>query len=612
MKRKRTFRYSNTFPKKSNRSFFRHFVGHEAWFVFIAAVICDLNSWRHQFVLDDLDRITGAPLLQSLSNVARIFLSPYNALQADLYRPLTTLSFAFNNWWGGANPDGYHVFNRVIHILVCLVIFRVLRLLIKQPPHAALLASLLFAVHPIQVEAITYINGRADSMAMLFFVLTWLFFIRERLPESPSRWNYPLSLVFYFFALLSKESAITWLGVALLTEFVYFSEGQIRKFFSGLRNRMLTVYPGYILVSCLYLGLRFLVLKKISHVIVNFLDNPLSQATLLERFLTGMKILFQSIALLLFPIHLSTDYSFNQIPVIHHWNSGAGLLVLLLTALLLILLYFSYGRFPEVFFGLGFFLITYFVVSNIVIPVGTIRADRLLYMPGLGILLVAGALLARLESTLALPPARNAFRIGVTLLIALLAFRTVLRNNDWKDPFTLFEKTAQTSPGSAKAHEALGLQYFNRKDYDRAMSEYQMAESIYPNYPELLGNIGDLYILQEKYKEAIGYLRRAVTMAPQFPALRQDLATALRKNGDFAGAIAEEDRIIDFYDELIRKNPSNPDHHYYKANALYFQGKNEEALNEWRLTLQLDPHYTMAQTSLTGLLRKLGRQQEIR
>jgi protein O-mannosyl-transferase len=231
--------------------------------IVLAAVVSDLNSWGHQFLMDDLSYIMLNKTLQSPHQIFQIFTAPFSHALASLYRPLTSLTLAINVWTDGLHPDGFHLFNRLLHILICLCIFWTVRLLIPKPSLAALSTALLFAVHPVQVEAITYITGRSDALVTLFFMAALYFFIRLRLSEEWSIRPYGLSLTFHFLAILSKENAITWLGVALLTEYLYLSRHDSKAFLQSLRRHFWSVYAGYFLASLIFVGISFAVLKSL-------------------------------------------------------------------------------------------------------------------------------------------------------------------------------------------------------------------------------------------------------------------------------------------------------------------------------------------------------------
>jgi tetratricopeptide (TPR) repeat protein len=571
--------------------------------IILAALICDGYSWGHQFVIDDHSYLVENHFIQNPSNLLRILVRP--SVAAHLYRPLTALSLGANCWIHGLNPDGFHVINRLIHVMICLGIFWVLRHLISNSA-AAFLTALLFAAHPIQTEAVTYIEGRADLLATLFFVLALFFHIRARQSAEAQRRDFAAALVFYFFAMLSKESGITWIAVVLVTEFVYFSKSSPTALWQTLRKGLWKIFAAYLLAPSVFLALRAFAFSQVPGAHSSFVQNPLSHVPVMVRELTGLKVLFQSLGLLLWPVRLSADYSYNQIPLITQWSSPAGLAVIALSLAFLLLLGWSYFRAPDIFFGLGYFLATYSVVSNLVVHIGTIRADRLLYMPSLGILLIVGTLLAGLDRRLQRPMAKKAFRLSVVVIVILLMTQTVRRNSDWQDEMTLWLQTVRTAPNSARAHHTLGSVLAARREFSLALEQYRVAESIYAEDAMLICDLGTVLSQLGRADEALQYYRRAVELDPQYPMIRFSLATALRARGDFEGAKLQDEAIIAFYDDLIRKNPSNADHHYFKAKALSSQGQLEQALSEYRRTLQIDPNYDLAKESIDRITRKMS------
>lgn len=579
------------------RVFFRRW----EWVIVLIALICAWNSGGHQFVMDDYPYILQNPAIQDPVHAFRIFVLPLDPMVSKtkaLYRPLTSLTLALNLWTSGPRPNAFQLLNRVLHILVCLGIFWSLRLLIRKPSRAALFTALLFAVHPIQTEAITYISGRADALATLFFIFGWYYFIRLRQKDILDRRSYWLSVAFYLCALFSKESAVTWLGVVWVTDFIFYSDGQFKEFFSRMKREFLKIYAGYLGATLAYLVIRIAVLKQLTHVEVTFLDNPLAHIPTAARILTSAKILLKSIGLVLWPVHLSADYSFNQIALLYRWNSLHGLIMLFFAGLFLLLILWTFHRDRVVCFGLAYFLITYFIVGNFLIPIGTIRADRLLYMPALGILLIAGVVLGRMDDRFSKQPARRILHTGVGLLLALLAFRTIQRNRVWQDEFTLYSHTAYDSPQSAKAHNNLGAQYFARNEFDRALEEYRIAESIKPDYPDLLNNLGSLFTREQRWEDAIRYLRQAVVLNSRNPEIGNNLGLAYRYRGDFKAAIAQ-------YDRVLAMHPLNADAHFNRGNALYAQGQIEAAVREYNQTLEIDPNYEQARNNLLAIRQKL-------
>jgi tetratricopeptide (TPR) repeat protein len=571
------------------------------WIVVSAALFCSINSWGHHFVLDDLVVIVPNKMIQSPGSFLKFFSSPFvdTGDVVGLYRPLTALTSGLNYWISQLDPNGFQIFNRLLHVLICVVIFWMVSLLIPKPRFTAFFVSLLFAVHPIQVEAITYISGRADAQAALFLILALYYFVRMRHDESHSNKPYLLSLLFYFLAMLSKENGITWLGVALLTDLIYFSQGSLKGFLAQLRHGFWKVYAGYLALTMGFLTIRFFVLRGITLEEVSFVVNPLAHATSWVRVLTALKVCFQSIGLFFWPAVFSADYSYNQIPLLTRWNDPTSLVVLALTGGFLTLLVWSYRRKPDIFFGLGFFLTTYSIVSNLVFPIGTIRADRLMYLPQMGLCLIGGVALSSWAGFFQTGVKRRVVQGALAVLLILLMARTIVRNGDWKDVLTLHEATVKASPHSAKAQNNLGSRFADMNQYDLAMEHFQLAEAILPDYPDLLNNLGTLKIQQGKIDEAISYCRRAVALAPQHIAIRINLGLALTMHGDYGAAIAE-------FDTVLQRDPANASAHYNKANALYFAGKTNEAMMEFDQAVRFDPSNDTARKNRDALLQKMN------
>jgi protein O-mannosyl-transferase len=575
--------------------------------IILAAAFCDYDSWGHSFVADDAVYIVDNHFIQNPSNVFRIFVSPLVPTPlgiGHLYRPVTALSLGLNCWIHGLNPDGFHLVNRILHILICVGVFWVLHYL-RLSASAAFVAAILFAVHPIQTEAVTYIDGRSDLLAMLFIIFAWLSHVHARQSDEAKGKYFVLALGLYFFAMMSKESGITWIAVVLITEYVFFSKCSLVSFRKNIQKGLWKPFAGYLCAILVFLGVRALALSKVLQTPTPFTDNPLAHVPLLVRELTALKVMFQSLSLLFWPAHLSRDYSYNQIPLITEWGSLMGLVVIGLSLILVLLLIWSYRRASHVFFGLSYFLATYSVISNLMIPIGTIRADRLLYAPSLGIFLLVGVLLSDLDRRFQSNRAQKSFRVVVAIVFILLAMRTIQRNGDWRDTETLSAQTVHASPNSSRAHYFLGSAYFTRREYVLALEQYRVAESIYAKDPQLLYELGRALHQLGRTDEAIQYFRQAIDLAPQYPMIRFHLAIALRARGDLEGAKLQNQAIISFYDDLIRKDPSSADHHYFKANALSSQGQPEQALREYRKALQIDPTYDAAKVSIDHITRQL-------
>ncbi len=198
----------------------RSYPGRESAFslLVVVAIACAVyfNSLANQFVFDDRFFIIDHPYTKFLGHLPYIFTTGQMAGTGP-YRPLVTLSYAFDYQVGGLNPFGYHFVNIILHGANVALLYQVVRLLFGSDP-IAFIAALLFAVHPIHTEAVAWIGGRSELLAALFFLLSWLFYLKIPADRQPRVVSYAPSLLFFFLALLSKEHALMLPAVLFLSD----------------------------------------------------------------------------------------------------------------------------------------------------------------------------------------------------------------------------------------------------------------------------------------------------------------------------------------------------------------------------------------------------------
>jgi hypothetical protein len=232
--------------------------------LFAFAALLYLNTLQNAFVLDDRSLVETNPLIRSLADVPTLFATDYSApnAKAGLYRPLVTTSYALNFAVGGREPRGYHGVNLALHALVSVLVWALYRRLSGDALTAGA-AAFLFAAHAVHTEAVANVVGRAELLSAFLFLLSLLSYLGSRGAQGRRRTRLVLaSLSAYLLALLSKESAVTLLGVILLYDFVY-REERARSLLPrlwGMVLRRWRVYAGYLLATLFYLGIRFLAL----------------------------------------------------------------------------------------------------------------------------------------------------------------------------------------------------------------------------------------------------------------------------------------------------------------------------------------------------------------
>jgi hypothetical protein len=272
--------------------------------VVLAAVLPYLNALPADFTFDDVGLIRDNAALQVLPAA---HLVTYVYYPGGLYRPLTMLTYAANLSLS-PQPLAFHLVNVVVHVPVASRLFR------REPCSVGAARRAVFAVHPIHTEAVTSIVGRAELLAALGVLVVLLTFRRAVLDTGLRRYMWTaVSLLAFTAALLAKESAFTALGLLIV---VYWRVDR----HAALRQRIALLAP-FVAVAVAYLALRLAIVGTLGlPEAVGPLDNPLAHTDTATRLRTAMTILWQYIGQLTVPLHLSADYSFNQIPLVLSWS----------------------------------------------------------------------------------------------------------------------------------------------------------------------------------------------------------------------------------------------------------------------------------------------------
>ncbi|MGW8267581.1 MAG: hypothetical protein ACWGSQ_14540, partial [Longimicrobiales bacterium] len=371
------------------------------FFVVFLAVAAYANSLPNGFAYDDDAIITQNPVVQSgdwrMAQSGSWWPDPLDG--AGLYRPLTLLSFVGEWKLFGESPLGFHALNLVFHALVSLLVFFLL--LEFGPVSGALAGGVVFAIHPVHTEAVANVVGRAELHAAFYYLLACLLYWRGRFWSGPIRGLRLLGIGgLYFLALGGKEIAVTLPGALFLLE----AFGPLLPGGRGageepadpepLLRRLWGEAPTFLLLALVlasYLGLRYLALG----VLVGELPAPLFLAIGPgARILTAVGLWIQFLRLLLFPLDLAADYDPGVLfpSETLDWPVILGTLILvgwILAALR------TRERMPLVSLGLFWFGVAILPVSNLLFPTGVLLAERTLYLPSVGLSLVAAGVAAR-------------------------------------------------------------------------------------------------------------------------------------------------------------------------------------------------------------------------
>ncbi len=495
------------------------------------------NSLGNGLVFDDVSIIAENPAIRHLSDLRAIFAAGYwpDAKVDLLYRPLVIFSYALNYAVAGLAPFPYHLVNVLLHAGNSALVYRLVGALFRTRG-LALVTAAAFALHPIHTEAVANVVGRAELLANVFLFLSWLWYLRwEEAPaRARPRWL-AASLVAFGLALFAKEHAVVLLGLLVLTDLLRAFERGLppgRALWENARR----AYAWYLLPLGGYLLARLSVLGVLLGGQAWFLANPIAHSGAWARMMTAIKVLGKYLWLLLVPVRLSADYSYNQIPVSRSLLEPgvlAGLLGLLGAGALAV---YAWRRRPAIMVGISIFAITILPVSNFPFPIGTMMAERVLYLPSLGFCL----LLAVAVTTLAVRPRWRGLAIGAFALLLLgYGTRTVLRNWDWRSGVVLFAAAARTSPESAVAQFNLGTSLLLKGDLSGARRSIEKSLQIYPNYGDAHTNLGVIFEEEGKFDEAIRAYQTAIRVDPKYAPAHLNLGFVYLRQGMRSEALEE-------------------------------------------------------------------------
>ena len=456
----------------------------------VAAALCALtllvysNSFRSGFVFDNLFLILQDPRLVEATtrNVQLIFQHTYfwPQWESGLYRPVTTLSYLLNYAVLGESnhPAGYHWFNFFLQALNVLLVFGLsLRLVRKFWPSAFIAA--VWAVHPVLTESVTNIIGRSDLLAAAALLSGFLFYLKSTESTGWPRlaWLAGLGSVTAV-GVFSKESAVAILGVIALFELTWWKDRrQVRGFLLGCA----AMAPAFL--ALFYQ--RSVVLAAAPAPENPFTSNPLFGASFLQARLTAIAVMARYLWLLMWPARLSCDYSYNVIPLatgaLRDWIAWG------IVAAVIVLVSLQFTRNKLLFFFSAFAFITFVPVSNLLFPIGTIMAERFLYLPAIGF---AACLVLIVFSAAERMGVRSAAPAFLCLIVATFGIRTWERNRDWQDSITLWTSAVSAAPNSFKAHENMALALFEsdptHSNLSRVLDEAEKSLAILDPLPDAL------------------------------------------------------------------------------------------------------------------------------
>lgn len=422
-----------------------------------------------------------------------------NQLAGGRYRPLSLITFAVEQQFMGVAHDGEtandkeariaremharHVVNVLLYMLSVVVLLYFLRQVVfPSQLWIAFLAALLFTIHPIHTEVVANVKSRDEILSVLFISLTFIMAFRYRVSKQMK--HLLQACLYFFLALLSKEYAVTLLVLLPLSFYTFGKE--------PAGNSVKALLP-YLVPVGIYLLLRLSAVTAMPEGAENnIMNNPYLYATGAQKIATEILVLLDYLKLLFFPSPLSSVYTYNAIPYVDFSSPLVWLSIVVyggLIAGMLVLL----RRRHVLGFAIAFYLIHLLLISNLLFNIGALMGERLAYHSSLGFCIAIAYLLYYGFEKTGQPVLRAGLTGSILIIIVLCGYKTISRNNDWKNDSVLFMKDVKTAPNSLLANNnaAAACMLFAKQTTDEAERK-------------------------KWFGEAIGYFDKAIAMYPMY------------------------------------------------------------------------------------------------
>jgi tetratricopeptide (TPR) repeat protein len=565
-------------------------------FVFLALFIIVLsiysNTFHASWHFDDEPNITANPSLHleefSWHNIKETFFSR-QIHPRQLYRPMACLSFALNYYFGRDNVFGYHLVNISIHLLTAvflfLFIYQTLNLpstIAKYGPHSyfiSLLATVLWAINPVQIQAVTYIVQRMASMAGMFYIMSMYFYLKGRISRQRI-----FTILLYFCCVIStllafgsKENT-AMLPISILLFDLFLIQGVSKE--NIKRN-------SFILMAVILIPVGIaLALKGPSLFSASFLVSSYQSRgfTLLERLLTEPRIVLFYISLLFYPMPdrlcIAHDISISHSLV----NPPTTFLAIFTILGILVVAIIKSKKYPLISYCIIFFFLNHVIESTIfglelIFEHRNYIPSMLLFVP-IAILIVRGIKFFSYKRSM-----QAAICLFVILVLVGQGHTSFMRNFIWKTEESLWLDAVEKSPNMPRVHHNLARYYGDAGQIERAIAQYKEAlalkRSSHGESHHLTHyNLALIYMKIGKDDEAIKHLEKAIEIAPKYADAYNNLAIILAKRGQY-------DDAFNLLIKSLTYDRNSPQAHNNLAFILLRTNRIDEAISEFKKALAL-------------------------
>ncbi|HKQ48894.1 MAG TPA: tetratricopeptide repeat protein [Phycisphaerae bacterium] len=578
------------------------------------------NSFWGVFLLDDTRAIVENRRIHQLWPIGPILSGP---------RPIVDLSLAVNYAISGVKPWSYHALNLVIHVLAALMLFGVVRRTLGRiDAHRlsagalplAFAAALVWAVHPLHTQAVTYVIQRSESMMGLFYLLTLYWFARGA--ETNWRRWFALSVIACALGMCSKAVMVSAPVVVLLYDRAFFA-GNWRDVFRRRWGVHLALAATWSILAVTGVLRGIVETSPEAHVTVGF---GVTRSTPVEYALTQAGVILHYLRLAIWPHPLCLDYAW---PITKKFGDAA--LPLAGIVLLLAATIWAWIRRPALgFLGAAFFLIL--APTSSFVPIQDAAFEHRMYLPLAAIVLLF--MVAVAHRFLRYEGATTALLVAIAIVLASVTHhRNKLYASSFKmwtdvvfqrplnvraynnmgnalvadgkprDAIPVFETALQIGGPNATIHFSYGVALAAVSRTDEAIAQYREALLLFPDFAKAHNNLGQLIAGRRDYEEAMEHFQAALRIDSDYAEARYNLALALN-------AVGRLGESVEHYRRALNLRPNEAGWHNNLAAALTQIGQFDEAVKEFNAALRLNPNYFNARYNLATLLENRGRPAE--
>ena len=590
----------------------------------IVALVLYFGILNAPFLYDDFSYVVDNTQIREVTNAPRLWVTPYHP--SGLYRPVTATSYLIDDFFFGLDPRGFHLSNLLLY-LVTILLFSVVIREVGGNRSEALLASLVFAAHPVHTEAVSWIVGRAEVLAGLFCFLGLIGWARFR---KTDQWRYlVLTCVAYFLALGAKEISAPLPAVLFLGEALgLFGSSNSHVFNSSLRSwtgrlrPLLRYFLVLAAVFALYLSLRIAVLGQfgIDQRSIGFAGDSAQ-----TRWASTLFGIGHYIRLCLFPTQLRIDYMGMKLGNFFDWRVILSLGVLCGLGFLI----FRFGRrAPRITFWLGWFALFLLPISNLVVQIGVFLAECFLFLPSAAACAIFGAGFAYGLSDQRQRWIRGLTGLCLIVLLCTFSFMTIVRNRDWQDPERFWRTALAQPPVSQKTHHSLGVLLWNlgqeRSDPSLLDESDRVLEAGFAlrsrpdwhltnDHVLIVQDLANHYRERGHFEEAIQLYEQIIPLTQRDPALFPlGRSSVLGNYGLALERVGRLEEALSAYEQVMATGEQE---HLAGAmmkagTTLHRMGDFEGAIQRFQEAIQVNPTFGEAYFNLASSLFEVKRSKE--